>query len=241
MRYILFAATALAFVMPQGSEAKSVKSEFIQAWGDRSARYQVDAQQKQVALQTASAQADEVVGSRTEAAQQNVIRYFDASGEYGHSQGRLIMLTAFKNFIKSKPSEARLDMWMQEQAQSIKDYGKSIDAKLDEIKAIQSDQSKQNSQSVMHLLGEHAFMVGMNKGMIDEILLVQQNLDTFNVARREESARRAAMWGALAKSMSDMGRSMQQPVPPPPPLVAPKTMQTTNCHTNGQNTTCTTM
>lgn len=132
-------------------------------------------------------------------------------------------------------------MWMQEQAQSIKDYGKQVDAKLDEVKAIQSDPEKQNSQTVLHLIGEHSFMNGLNKGMIDEILLIQQNMDTFNVARREESARRTAAWQALARSMSQMGESMQQPMQPPPPLIAPKTAQTTNCHTTGQNTTCTTM
>lgn len=240
MKHSLFFALILTVASPQIIHAKSVNSEFSTAWSDRILRYNSDVSAKKVALQSVIARMNNPDVPPPDRSDQVVNVYLEASEDFGYSQGRLIALKTFISFFKSKPSPARSELWMQDRQDEIREYTKTVKSKLEEIGLILDKNDPENAKKILDILSEHAFMDGMNKGMIDEFKLIDQNLATFYNARQAERERNAAAWGAAAEALSKVGKSYQ-PVSPLPPLIVPKTTTTTNCHTIGQNTTCTTM
>jgi hypothetical protein len=63
---------------------------------------------------------------------------------------------------------------MQDRQDEIREYTKTVKSKLEEIGLILDKNDPENAKKILDILSEHAFMDGMNKGMIEEFKLIDQ-------------------------------------------------------------------
>jgi hypothetical protein len=63
---------------------------------------------------------------------------------------------------------------MQDRQDEIREYTKTVKSKLEEIGLILDKNDPEKCKEKFYILSEHAFMDGMNKGMIEEFKLIDQ-------------------------------------------------------------------
>lgn len=232
MRWKLLLLCALA-LQPLGvtpAQAENVRSEFVKAWTEREGQYANQAEAANAHQQAAIQTLAEVSQPNAPDAEPKLKAVLDAASGYGFLNGRRAAIGGFRAFFASKPSQARTEMWMQEQVNYLQGLSRKADSDFNAVRALKPAETPDYLMTVLKAIA----MNGLVRGATEETQLIDQNLAVFFQAKTADDARRrqarAAFFGALGASLQ---QSAQLPAFQPTRNVRCTTFgNTTNCSGN---------
>lgn len=205
MRFRLLAAfAAMAFLTAPAVEAKSVSKEFQEAWADREHRYaaRADEAKAQLPIAMASLNSADNDAASTKARLDQLLK---VTFGLGYNSARAQVVTDTKAFIDKKPSAERAQLWLQDQADQLRERARSADEKAAVLKTQKLGQNGATTQSMLKNIGMAVFEAATVKGLADELGLIDQNLAIYYPAKNAEDQRRrqarAAVLGAIGQAM----------------------------------------
>lgn len=205
MRFRLLAAfAAMAFLTAPAVEAKSVSKEFQEAWADREHRYaaRADEAKAQLPIAMASLNSADNDAASTKARLDKLLK---VTFDLGYNSARAQVVTDTKAFIDKKPSAERAQLWLQDQADQLRERAQSADEKAAVLKTQKLGQNGATTQSMLKNIGMAIFEAATVKGLADELGLIDQNLAIYYPAKNAEDQRRrqarAAALGAIGQAM----------------------------------------
>lgn len=207
MRWHLALTAALLFATPTIVHAKSVHSEFEEAWTARWTRYGTEQNAEKADLEAAAKDffsndsQDPAVGDR------KLKALLDATNEFGFATGRLQLLQDALQFMDKKPSAARAELWIQEKINSLGNDQKQATARFEKLKTYQPEEIEKNPQAIIAEMGEAVFWNAIAKGQLEELTLLNDNLAIYYQAKSQQDAEKRAKWRAI---LGAMGQSLEQ-------------------------------
>lgn len=220
---------ALVTAMPmQPLLARSVHTEFVEAWQERLKRYELSSEKAGEQLKSraqdffGSSDTDETV------LQAKLAAVFDATDEVGVLAGRSQLSSDLITLMKKKPSAERAEFWIQEQVHRLTDEDKSLKTEFDALSRMKIGENGVTSQSLFKANGMAVFKLGTLRGQIEELALVNDNLASYYQAKNQQDADRRQKWKAI---LGSIGNSLQQ-------QSTYNRSRMINCTTVGNSTNC---
>ena len=204
---ILCVLALLLSTLPVGTSlAKSVSKEFQEAWAEREQRYAARMEEARTQLPIAMAALNSP-GNDESSTKARLDHLLKVTFELGYNSARAQVLSDTQAFIYRKPSPARAQLWLQEQAEKLRERAQSAESKAETVKNQKLGLDGATTQTMLRNMGLAVFETATVKGMADEIGLIDQNLTLYYPAKDAEDQRRrqsrAAILGAIGKSMQE--------------------------------------
>lgn len=222
----------LLLVSATSVSAKSVQQEFKAAWVEREAIYQADEEKSQAALIQSIEAFNDNIGVSEEEDKRDIFQMLDVTQDLGYRQGRLVMIQSLIAFMETKPSPSRMEMWLQEQTDTVKLQEPSIRAQY--ITAAEMDASKEpeGGIAIVKAHGLARLSHGQFLGQVDELLLINQNVNTYFSALSAQDQRRAAKRADFFARLGAAARSFDAPQSNNWSATCTQMGMFTNCHGN---------
>jgi len=206
MRSKILCALALSLVVVpvSGATAKSVSKEFQEAWTEREQRYAARYREAEDQLPAALAALNDP-NADPATTKDRLDRALRTTFDLGYNSARTQVVTETKAFVEKKPSAERAQLWLQEQADQLRERARSADEKAAVVKNQTPENDSASLQARLKNLGMAVFEAATVKGMADELTLIDQNLAIYYPAKNAEDQRRrqarAAVLGAIGQAM----------------------------------------
>jgi hypothetical protein len=206
MRSRILCALALSLVVVPASvaTAKSVSKEFQEAWADREQRYAARSKEAEAQLPAALAELNSSANDPV-TTKDRLDRLLRVTFDLGYNSARGQVVGDTKAFVEKKPSAERAQLWLQDQADQLRERARSADEKAAVVKNRTPGGDGDTTQSRLKNLGMAVFEAATVKGMADELTLIDQNLAIYYPAKNVEDQRRrqarAAALGAIGQAM----------------------------------------
>lgn len=203
---MIFAA-AIVVMSPTGTAtAKSVHSEFMEAWSQRHDRYDGEFKTAQAGLKSASEQLWAAAAANAPDLRAKLDALFSATDDLGYRAGRADMNQTLLQFIEKKPSAERAELWLQDQMDKMRQAQAAAKEAFDRASAIKIGENGETEQSKLTSMGKAIFAGGTLRGQTAELTLINDNLATYYQAKTQQDAERRARWRA---ALGAFGQSMQ--------------------------------
>lgn len=229
----LIIAAAAVMMSPAGtSAAKSVHSEYMEAWGERHDRYDGEFKTAEAGLKTAGEQFWAAAAANAPDLRARLDALFAATDDLGYRAGRAEMNQSLLQFIANKPSAQRADLWLQDQMDKMRQAQAAAKGQFDQASAIKIGENGETPQSKLTSMGKAIFAGGALRGQTAELTLINDNLATYYQAKTQQDAERRARWraalGAFGQSMQAQAQAQAQA----------NRSWTAHCTTVGNSTNC---
>ena len=229
---ILLASLLLAAATvstPGTAIAKSDSAVFSDTWLAREARYTSELASDQQRLKSAVEGLSQAIIAGDSTFQPALEEWISASTAMGYADGRLGAIMSLRKLMATKPREAALELWMQDQADSLKRASDTSSAQLHSALA-QRAENGATTGTQLNALTLAYIVTGRVKGAADELLLIHANLGSFMQAKNAADQRRRAAIDAVSQGLSDYSQRLLSLRPPP--------SWSATCSTTGGFTRC---
>lgn len=208
------------------ANAENITKEFERAWSERAIRY--DQQYADAEIQKNKAEADlaNFQADSGKDANAPVATLVKAAEAFAYTGGRRAAIKDFRAFFANKPSGARTNIWFQEASDTLTRMKSQANDKFEALRNHPFD------KDYFPLYLQTIAFAQTLSGASDEMKLIAENVDTYFAEKNERDRASRGRWAAF---FGGIGNSMQQLSAPPV-----NRLSTTNCHTIGANTRCTT-
>jgi hypothetical protein len=152
-----------------------VSKEFPEAWTDREQRYAARYREAEGQLPAALAALNDP-NADPATTKDRLDRALRTTFDLGYNSARTQVVTETKAFVEKKPSAERAQLWLQEQADQLRERARSADEKAAIVKNQTSQDDSTTLQARLKNLGMAVFEAATVKGMADELTLIDQNL-----------------------------------------------------------------
>lgn len=184
--------------------AESTHKEFSEAWEARETRYSEQFDAANSMAKEKSNEYFQAIIAKKEDVSAETKAMMDAieASSYLYARGRTLMF--LREHMKSKPSAAKTELWMQEMLDLLQGSAKEADRRWAEFNAMKPGD---DLRAYFAALEVALIQSGQTKGEMDELTLIDQNLASYYEARSVEQAKRRT---ARAAFLSAIGASLQQ-------------------------------
>lgn len=217
-------------------EAKSPHKEFMGAWAQRDLEYQQEftdeLKRSNEATETFLKHARSTTSGKEELAgsyEDMLLAQFEASG----SKSKGLLLQELIALIEEKPSAALGEMWMQRQVAKVREQEaevRQLVAKLDSI-----PQGSDNTWAIIGAMENWVQAQGALEGTVDELVLIDQNLQSYFQAQSKRAENRRSGFRAFLVGMAASLAQQRQQVTRENNVRLPLT---TRCNTYFSGTVC---
>ncbi|HMU20650.1 MAG TPA: hypothetical protein PKC48_00090 [Sphingorhabdus sp.] len=210
------------------AQAKSVHSEFVEAWQERLKRYEASS-----VLAGQQLQSDAHLFFNTPAPDEattiaKLEAVFKSTDEVGYLAGRSQLSSDLIAFMKKKPSAERAELWLQEQIHRLTDEERALKVEVDSVGQMKIGDNGVTTESLFKANGMAVFKQGALRGQIEELALMNDNLGSYYRAKGQQDADRRQKWAAI---LGSIGQSLQQ-------QSNDNRSRMVNCTTTGNTTNC---
>lgn len=200
-------ATLMVTAPSQELAARSVHSEFVEAWQERLKRYELSSDNAGEKLKSRAQEFFNSEGVDDSILQTRLAAVFDATDEVGVLSGRSQLSSDLIALMKKKPSAERAELWIQEQVHRLTEEDKSIKTEFDALSKMKVGENGVTSESLFKANGMAIFKLGALRGQIEELALLNDNLASYYQAKNQQDADRRQKWKAI---LGSIGNSLQQ-------------------------------
>lgn len=201
----------------------STTSDFAKIWSARDASYRSERPVLEEAAQRTAAVLVATIKNKNDFEPPEMIAALTSARQLSELLGRGAFLYEFREHMKTKPSAAVSEAWMQERVSALKTLSIAADDYEAQVRAMQPGKNVSFVDWV-GALEKLVMMRGDLNGRVQEMTLVDQNLDSYYAAKRQADARRRDFLRAFGQALATQQRSVQN--------------WSAFCTTNGRNTTC---
>ncbi len=208
------------------ANAENITKEFERAWSERATRYDQQYADAQNENKTAAGEFMALKTGDEPETQAKMGLLIKSTESLGYAGGRRAAIKDFQLFFSKRPSLARTNIWFQETLDTLKRMTQQANEKFAGLRSHPVDKDY-----LPLALGAISYAQTI-AGASDEMKLIAENVDTYFAEKNERDRASRGRWAAF---FAGIGNSMQQLSAPPV-----NRLITTNCHTIGANTRCTT-
>lgn len=224
--YLCLAFAFALLVQPAAAHADSTYKEFVQAWTERDARYVEEHDKLDKVAREAIAKF-----LRTPSSQQETESAIEAIKAASYVDGRGAMLRDLRIAMEKKPSNGKIELWLQDRMETLRRDSEALQARFDALR-VKREGGEATGDSYFQEAVNAITAAATLRGKAEELRLIEQNLSSYVRAQGDEDLQRrearARMFGAISAALSGAAST-------PPPI---QQGWTTRCDTYGAQTQC---
>lgn len=208
-RFVVLLAS-LCLAAPQQVIAKSVEKEFTEAWTERGDRYAREKDQAAADLKAAFDALSAADAKDRTKAEEGLTAVFRQSYAIGYSAAREQTVRTLLQFMAGKPSAARTELWIEDQADQLRQRSEKAKARSENASKMVIGQNGLTAFDYVKESGAAIFDIGAAQGIADELQSIDSNLTSYFRAKGEQEARRKAMWAAIGQSLKEASQQQNK-------------------------------